>query len=310
MLFRSHPTKAAAQQEFNRENQEGISLTSPTRNYKDDNHKPELMVALSPFWLLHGFKKEKELGETLTAVEEFSSLVPIWEKGGNEALYTYVMNLSQEQTDRLLLPLLNRVSSSYQRGQLPKSSPDYWAARAGEMYCQKGRTDKGIFSVYFFNLVHVNPGEGVFQDAGIPHAYLEGQNVEIMANSDNVLRGGLTTKHVDVAELMKHTRCEGITPQILIPQIGTDPIHWVNTPVSDFKLGLLTISADGSISVQKSEPCFLLCLDGVVELCSGNDKLTLQQGQIAAFWDGTQPLTLSSASQSVVYVATNGIHTG
>lgn len=304
-----HPTKAAAQQEFQLENQKGISLTSPTRNYKDDNHKPELMIALSSFWLLHGFKQKKELRETLTAIEEFSSLVPLWEKGGNQALYTYVMNLSQEETNQILLPLLKRVMLCYKRGELSKSSPDFWAARAGEMYCQNGQADKGIFSVYFFNLVHVNPGEGVFQDAGVPHAYLEGQNVEIMANSDNVLRGGLTTKHVDVVELLKHTRCEGITPQLLQPQIGEGPIHWVNTPVSDFKLRILTISAGSSIILQNGEPGFILCLDGVVELNCGITNLILQQGQIVAFWDGTQPLTISSDGPSVIYVATSGIHT-
>ena len=75
--------------------------------------------------------------------------------------------------------------------------------------------DRGIYSIYFFNIVKANEGEGVFQGAGLPHAYLEGQNVELMANSDNVLRGGLTPKHVDVPELMKHTIFEGIVPNVM-----------------------------------------------------------------------------------------------
>ena len=304
-----HPTKAAAQQEFQRENDAGIPLDAPTRNYKDDNHKPELMVALSSFWLLHGFKSSQELKETLTRVEEFSTLLPIWEKGGNEALYKHVMNLPQNKVDQLVLPLLERVAPHYKKGDLSKSSPDYWAAKAGEQYCQQGHADKGIFSIYFFNLVHVNPGDCVFQDAGIPHAYLEGQNVEIMANSDNVLRGGLTAKHVDVAELMKHTRCEGITPQLLKPLIGKGPIHWIQTPVTDFKLGTVSVSAGGTVTLPAGEPGFLLCLNGVVELSSGDINLTLQQGQIVAFWDGSIPVTLSSAGTTEVFVATSGIHT-
>ena len=290
-----HPTKAAAQQEFQRENNAGIPLEAPTRNYKDDNHKPELMVALSSFWLLHGFKQEQELRETLTRVQEFSSLLPIWKEGGNEALYKYVMTLPQNKVDQLLLPLLKRVSLQFKKGELSKSSPDYWAAKAGEQYCQQGHADKGIFSIYFFNLVHVNPGEGVFQDAGIPHAYLEGQNVEVMANSDNVLRGGLTAKHVDVVELMKHTRCEGITPQLIKPQIEEGPIHWIQTPVADFKLGVVSIAAGSTKTLPIGEPSFLLCPNGVVELSCGDTVLTLQQGQIVAFWDGSIPVGLSSA---------------
>ena len=91
-----------------------------------------------------------------------------------------------------------------------------WAARAALTYNQGARIDRGIFSIYFFNLVNLHPGEAIFQDAGLPHAYLEGQNVEIMANSDNVLRGGLTPKHVDVPELMKHVRFEATNPRILM----------------------------------------------------------------------------------------------
>jgi mannose-6-phosphate isomerase len=304
-----HPTKSAAKIEFERENKEGIDLSAPTRNYKDDNHKPELMVALSSFWLLHGFKVERQLKETLKSVSEFSSLLPVWESGGNEALYKYVMNLSQQESDQLLLPLLERLSSQYQKGALPKSSPDFWAARAGEMYCKNGHADRGIFSIYFFNLVHLNPGEAVFQNAGIPHAYLEGQNVEIMANSDNVLRGGLTYKHVDVPELMKHTRCEGIIPQRLLPQKKDEPVQWFETPVTDFRLGVLSLEGGLKKELQKQQPCFLLSLSGTVELISGGTQLTLKQGQIAAFWDGSVPLTISSLSKAVVYVATSGIHT-
>jgi mannose-6-phosphate isomerase len=75
--------------------------------------------------------------------------------------------------------------------------------------------DRGIFSIYFFNLVHLKAGQAVFQGAGLPHAYLEGQNVELMSNSDNVLRGGLTPKYVDVTELINHIHFESLVPEIL-----------------------------------------------------------------------------------------------
>jgi mannose-6-phosphate isomerase len=119
----------------------------------------------------------------------------------------------------------------YQSGKLSKDNPDFWAARALEA----GVGDRGVFSIYFFNLVHLSPGQAIFQDAGIPHAYLEGQNVELMSNSDNVLRGGLTTKHIDVTELLKHVIFEGIEPEILNGE-KADEADDFNFPVPDFKI--------------------------------------------------------------------------
>src|SRR5688572_8098768 len=103
--------------------------------------------------------------------------------------------MPQEQVSGHLQPLLKRIIPLYQQGKLDRPDPDYWAAKGALTFSE---TDRGIFSVYLFNLVQLKRGEAIFQDAGVPHAYLEGQNVEIMSSSDNVLRGGLTTKHIDV----------------------------------------------------------------------------------------------------------------
>lgn len=304
-----HPTKTAAEIEFEIENAKGVALADPKRNYKDRNHKPELMVALSSFWLLHGFKTDSVLGKTIETIQEFAPLLPVWEKGGTRGLYEAVMDLEQQAVDQLLLPLLKRITPLYENGTLTKDMPDYWAARAGKLYGKKGHADRGIFSIYFFNLVHVNPGEAVFQDAGIPHAYLEGQNVEIMANSDNVLRGGLTPKHVDVQALMKHTRFEGIVPAILHPQQNNELIQWFDTPVTDFRLGLLTLKPGIAAEISIDSPGFLLTMGETVELSTVDCTLQLKQGHIAAFWDGKSPVRLTATQPTVVYVATRGIHT-
>jgi mannose-6-phosphate isomerase len=92
--------------------------------------------------------------------------------------------------------------------------PGWWVAKIFDGKTEMGDIDRAVFSIYFFNIVKVNPGEAVFQSAGIPHAYLEGQCMELMANSDNVLRAGLTPKHIDVPELMKHTVFESIVPNV------------------------------------------------------------------------------------------------
>jgi mannose-6-phosphate isomerase len=305
-----HPTKAAAAIEFELENKKGIALTSPLRNYKDRNHKPELMVALSSFWLLHGFKTKPLLDATLQAIQEFAPLRPVWQQGGIRGLYEKVMMMQQPEVDQLLLPLLARITPLYEKELLRKESPDYWAARAGKLYGNEGHADRGIFSIYFFNLVHVNPGEAVFQDAGIPHAYLEGQNVEIMANSDNVLRGGLTPKHVDVQELMKHTRFKGVVPTILHPQEGNGPIQWFETPVDDFRLGMLRLKPGIPAEISIDSPGFLLTTGETVELSDTETQLQLKQGQLAAFWDGISPVSLTAMQSTAVYIATKGIHNG
>ena len=206
-----HPSKEEAVKGFDRENKEGIPMNASHRNYKDANHKPEMMLALSDFWLLHGFQPKVKLEKTLSAVPEFSELLNLFTQKGYRYLYQHVMEMNQQEVDAFITPLAARILPAYQNNEIPKSSPDFWAAKAIKTY--PGTFDRGIFSIYFFNLVNLQKGDAIFQGAGLPHAYLEGQNVELMSNSDNVLRGGLTPKHIDVDELMKHTLFEPIIPK-------------------------------------------------------------------------------------------------
>jgi len=236
-----HPSKKNAELEFAAENKRGVAQDAPERNYKDDNHKPELMVALSEFWLLHGFKPEESLAATLEATPELAFLAPLFEKKGYQGLYQAVMEMPQAEVNKVLDPLLKRIRPAYREGKLKKSQEDFWAARAALTYDQPGKVDRGIFSIYFFNLLNLHPGEAIFQDAGLPHAYLEGQNVEIMANSDNVLRGGLTPKHVDVPELLKHIRFEATHPRILPEDYGPGRIAVFKTPAPDFELSKISL---------------------------------------------------------------------
>jgi len=236
-----HPSKKNAELEFAAENKRGVAQDAPERNYKDDNHKPELMVALSEFWLLHGFKPEESLAATLEATPELAFLAPLFEKKGYQGLYQAVMEMPQAEVNKVLDPLLKRILPAYREGKLKKSQEDFWAARAALTYDQPGKVDRGIFSIYFFNLLNLHPGEAIFQDAGLPHAYLEGQNVEIMANSDNVLRGGLTPKHVDVPELLKHIRFEATHPRILPEDYGPGRIAVFKTPAPDFELSKISL---------------------------------------------------------------------
>jgi len=185
-----HPSREAAAIGYAWENSERIPLDSPKRNYKDENHKPELAYAISEFWLLHGFKEPEKIDRILMAVPEFAGLRALYLNQGYEGLYKKVMGMPQEEVQAILQPVLDRVLPLYELGALHKEEEDYWAAKAAITFNKEGWIDRGIFSIYFFNIVKLEPGETIFQDAGIPHAYLFGQCVEIMANSDNVLRGG------------------------------------------------------------------------------------------------------------------------
>jgi mannose-6-phosphate isomerase len=263
-----HPSKKAAEEEFAAENKRGVDLNAPDRNYKDDNHKPELMAALSEFWLLHGFKPEEELMRILADTPELNFLTPVFSIGGYQLLYKTVMEMPQSEVEDVLQPLLDRILPLYRNGGLDgggglvRSDEHFWAARAALTYNQGGRIDRGIFSIYFFNLLNLQPGEAIFQDAGLPHAYLEGQNVEIMANSDNVLRGGLTPKHVDVPELMKHIRFEATYPHILAGDRAAGHITVYGTPAPDFELSRISLSAGEAVTVKAHSPEVYIVMEG------------------------------------------------
>ena len=229
-----HPGKESAAIGFANENRQGIALTAPHRNYKDENHKPELMVALSDFWLLHGFKPEESLQKTIGAVPGFSFLLPVFNRCGYKGLYEEVMTMSQQKVNEILKPIAEKIIPLYQNNELQKNQEDFWAARAATVFCKDGNYDRGIFSIYFFNLVHLKKGEGIFQPQGMPHAYLEGQNVEVMANSDNVLRAGLTDKHIDVPELMKHVEFKATLPHVLHPEAAAHRVFL--SPAEEFEL--------------------------------------------------------------------------
>ena len=298
-----HPSREEARKDFARENEAGIPLDSPQRNYKDDNHKPELMAAMGEFWLLHGFRPEAAMKQVLNEVPELQPLAAVFEQSGYQGLYSQVMQLPQEQVNEQLQPLLDRIIPLYQVGKLDKATPDYWAARGALTFSQPGKTDRGIFSVYLFNLVRMEEGEAIFQDAGVPHAYLEGQNVEIMASSDNVLRGGLTTKHIDVKELLKHVKCEPTHPNIL-KGVSSGPEKIYRTPAPDFELSVFELPAGAQASFRPHTTEILLLVKGKVAVHDTQSEVILKQGAPAAVVFPAAAIRIDAAAPSLVFRAT------
>ena len=298
-----HPSKAAAAMEYEAENNKGIPLNAPNRNYKDDNHKPELMVALSDFWLLHGFKQEQDIIALSRQIPEFRFMFDLLEEGGLQQLYKRVMEMDQDRVNRVLQPLLNRIIPDYQDGKLKKDDPHFWAARAALTFNEVELIDRGIFSVYLLNLVHLYPGEAIFQDAGVLHAYLEGQNMEIMANSDNVLRGGLTPKHIDVKELMKHISFKPIIPEIIKakPRGGKEEVFY--SPAPDFELSRLQLGKSENTTLRSNSTDIFIVMQGSAEVKVDGAQEKLSRGEAAVATSGAS-LMINSLEDSVIYRAT------
>jgi mannose-6-phosphate isomerase len=221
-----------------------------------------MLVALSDFYLLHGFKTGKLLADVWENVPELKSLLPIFEKENYKGLYKYVMTMPQEKVNKILLPLSDRILPQYRQNKLHKSSEDFWAARASITFSKNENIDRGIFSIYLFNLVYLKKGEAIFQGAGLPHAYLEGQNVELMSDSDNVLRGGLTTKHIDVTELLKHVKCEPTIPVKLKGEDLAPHIRLFKPPVMDFQLCIAELKKNEVVNFTADSTEIILITEG------------------------------------------------
>lgn len=296
-----HPSKAAAGLAFQEETKKGVALNAPHRNYKDTNHKPELMVALSDFWLLHGFKPEAKLKETLEMIPDFSFLISVFEQQGYKGLYEQVMTMQQAEVNARLQPLIERLEPLYNNNELLKSSEDFWAARAVQTFCKDGNLDRGIFSIYFFNLVQLKRGEGIYQPAGLPHAYLEGQNVEIMAASDNVLRAGLTDKHIDISELMKHVRFEATHPNVLPDAATRETIY--KAEAEEFELSRIWLTESETFDFIATTAEILLIIQGNVFLSWNDGVQRLKMGEAVFITTGAE-IHITSQTDAQLFRAT------
>lgn len=307
-----HPTREQAREGFERENAAGVPIHAPHRNYRDRNHKPEVHAALSEFWMLHGFRPLDEIAAWLERTPEARAVMPDFPERLREAgadrqrraallreLYTHIMHLPQERVDELLDSLLARLESA---ARWPPEAPEHWALRAArEFPLPGGRRDRGIFSIFLLNLVHLRPGQGTFQPAGVLHAYLQGTTVELMANSDNVLRGGLTPKHVDVAELLRVVRFEDGPCTVISGEPGEDGERVYRTPAEDFELSSFELKGR-TVARETPGPEILLVTEGTILVSAAGNGIELSRGQAVMAGSGLR-YELSSPARAVVWRA-------
>ena len=291
-----HPSKENALIGFELEQQAGIAIDAPNRNYKDQNHKPEVMVALSDFWLLHGFLAPELLTERLNAYSCFHSLLNHFNAADYQGLYQYFMQLPSLDSDNILKPLMIEAVAAVKNGEVDKSHPHWWANKYYNGVVPESNIDKGIFSIYILNIVSVKKYQGVFQGAGLLHAYLEGQNIELMANSDNVLRGGLTPKHIDIDELLKHVNFAPTYPVVL----SGDSLNINETiypcPVQDFGLSKIVLKGAESYTIKSKDIEMLLVIEGQVDI----DGLVYKAGEVTMV-KPLQEITLLGIQPSLMF---------
>lgn len=277
LSIQAHPNLEQARAGFGREEEAGIPIDAANRNYRDDNHKPELICALDEFWALEGFRPLAEIARELSAVDlapVHDQLRRLDEGGGLRELFAAVMTSSGDMRKRLIDGALAHASA---RGKRGKKDRYFWVQ---ELHRQFGE-DIGVIAPLYLNCVELEAGQALYLSAGVLHAYLSGIGVELMANSDNVLRGGCTEKHVDVDELLSVLSFEARDAEVLAPR-RISPIEEVYpSPAPEFQLSRLTL--DGSVprAIETPDaPEILLCVDGNLVLSEGNgDTLDLRRGE-------------------------------
>jgi len=315
LSIQAHPTKNQAEEGFAHENAAGIDLQASGRNYKDDNDKPEVAVALTEFWMLHGFRPLEQIAEMFRTVPELHSIVPDFpEKLGHtentvqarrallQDLYHAVMTTPQDRIDLLLNTLITRLART---DTSDKNDPGHWAARASETFCPVGgHCDRGIFSIYLLNLVHLRPGQGTYQPAGTLHAYLEGATVELMANSDNVLRGGLTSKHVDAQGLMRILSFDSGLPVLVtgIPAGASERAY--QTSSDEFQLSSINLESGTQYLGNAAQgPDTIIVLSGSATLAANGYRTALTRGTIILVPAGMHYMLHASSDQAMLFKA-------
>ena len=240
LSIQAHPDHEQARRGWARENAEGVPVDASHRNYRDPNHKPELVCALSAFTALKGFRPLEEVVRNLEPVArpefgpELGRVARDQTPLALRALFARLMTLDPEEQ----APLLKRATGEATRRRRSDSAWE-WVARLMTRY----PGDVSVLSPLYLNLITLAAGDALFLPAGELHAYLEGTALEIMANSDNVLRGGLTPKHVDVPELLATLVFEGRAPEVLKAAPAAPGEKVYRTPAREFELGLLEIAA-------------------------------------------------------------------
>jgi mannose-6-phosphate isomerase len=276
-----HPNREQARNGFVRENNLAIPIDAAERNYRDDNHKPECICALTHFWALNGFRDTSTMihmlretcGQTLG--RGIRKLEAHADSQRLRAFLNILLNLKKDDIQRILRKAIPHAEAH--RSQDPAYD---WMIRLHNTY----PGDIGVLFPLVLNLVCLNPGQAMYLPAGHMHAYLKGVGIELMANSDNVLRGGLTPKHVDVLELLNILDFQEQPVDFIEPEKRHACERVYSTPANEFELSVIETGEGRSYkSGRQRSADILLVTAGEVHVTQGDqsEPLKLTKGMCA-----------------------------
>ncbi|MGD8509616.1 MAG: mannose-6-phosphate isomerase, class I [Syntrophobacterales bacterium] len=281
LSIQAHPNKEQAGQGFVRENELGIPLDAPHRNYRDDNHKPEIICALTPFWALNGFRR---IDETLRLLEEaripdLAEIVSVLQSHSNrdglKKFFNHLMTMESGKQGKIVEQAVN-----FAEKRTSEEPVWMWMIKLNDEY----PGDIGVLSPLFLNLVRLEPQQAMYLPAGELHGYLEGVGMELMANSDNVLRGGLTPKHIDVEELLAVLNFLDGDLNILSPEILTSGEAIFSTEAEEFVLSVLKIRKAAPFNSPRNRSVeMMMCTEGevtITDLSAGETTLLTKGASI------------------------------
>lgn len=300
LSIQAHPNSAQALEGFARENAAGLDLHSPIRNYKDTHHKPEMLVALTEFQALCGFKSVAAVDAMLADFAEIPSLSDTFKSTASD----WRKLLANVGLSALIADVLSRrdnfLGFTTELASLAEFEGQFeLAAKLNQLY----PGDPGVFIAMLMNHVWLEPGQAIFLGAGEIHAYLSGLGVEIMAASDNVLRGGLTEKHIDVDELVSILNFDAHSASVIEPALLANGIEEYQSPVQDFRLLRLEIAGEKILPPNILGPdVILLATSGLLSVHGSNDSsINLSPGE-AAYLSGLEQFAIKGEGTAFIAI--------
>lgn len=288
-----HPSVAQAQEGYELENQAGIPLDAPARNYRDTNHKPEMVLALSQFEAVAGFRAPRRAAEVLGGLD--SGLARRIRRGlrlnptrfGIRQVFSELVSADTRPSAQDVTELVEELRQRLEAGESPSHRVDANALTMAQAF----PGDSGIAAALLLNPVTLRPGEALFVPAGAVHAYISGLGVEIMASSDNVLRAGLTSKHIDVPAMLACVDYVAAPPVRPAPEYLSRATRAYYAPVDDFELMVTTIvPEDDRLALPGRGPRIVLALEGATTATTSAGSAELTAGQ--ALFVGADERTL------------------
>ncbi|MGD8366954.1 MAG: mannose-6-phosphate isomerase, class I [Desulfobacterales bacterium] len=272
LSIQAHPDRNQAARGFERENVMGIPLDAPHRNYRDGNHKPECICALTPFWGLNGFRRIDDMIEYFRRLDVscLESELALLQSGNIKGFFESLMTMDELRKRRVTAEV----------GDLARTAEaDDPVFRWINSLARVHPNDIGILAPILLNLVCLRPGQAMFLGSGELHAYLEGTGVELMANSDNVLRGGLTPKHIDVPELLRVVNFEQRRIDVLEPEpVGPSERRYA-CRAEEFVLSVIDVTEKIPHQSRKKRSVeILLCTSGRLRVTDAGQQLEVEKG--------------------------------